>query len=78
MTTLIASHIMKNYRISQEKIIHLFANIVTWCAEFSQFQEYITKHRKIQIYIKMQTNARYKIHNKSHSTELRLMHVGLC
>jgi hypothetical protein len=61
-----------------DKIIHLFADVIIWCAKFSQFEEYITKHRKNRIYVIMKTNARYKIHYKSHSTKLSLMHMGLC
>jgi hypothetical protein len=61
-----------------DKIIHLFAGIIMWCAKFSQFEKYFTKHRKIQICMIMKTNARYKIHNKSHSAKQRLMHMGLC
>jgi len=59
-----------------DKIIHLFADVILWCAKFSQFEEYFTKHRKIQIYMIIKT--RYKIHNNSHSTKLRLMNMGLC
>ena len=61
-----------------DKIIHFFSGVIIWCARFSQFKAYFTKHKKIQIYMIMKTNTSYKIHNKSYSTKLRLMHMGLC
>jgi len=45
---------------------------------FSQFENYLAKHGKIQTYKTVKTNSKCESHKKSQSTQLRLTQMSIC
>jgi len=50
-----------------------FAGAIVPLTKFSQLEEYLAKHGTVQIYKIMKTNIIDKCHNRTHSTNLRLV-----
>jgi hypothetical protein len=67
----------KNKWIGQTKLVFFSIEVIVWFAKFSQFQEYHTKSKKIQIWKITQTNKRSNSHKGGHSTNHRLTQKNL-
>ena len=63
----------KNYGTSQTKLLPFSTEVIVRLAKFAEFEEYHTKQGKIQIWKIVKTNIRHKRHDRSHSTQLRLI-----
>jgi len=56
------------------EVIFFFVIVIILLAKFSEFEKYLAKDGKINVYKIMKTISKYKNHTRSHSTTLRLRH----
>jgi len=63
----------KYYGTSQTKLLLFSTEVIVRLAKFAEFEEYLAKHGKIQIWKIVKTNIRHKSHERSYNTQLRLI-----
>jgi len=63
----------KNYGTSQTKLLPISTKVIVRLAKLAEFEDYLAKYGKIQIWKIAKTNIRHKRHERSHSIQLRLI-----